>query len=110
MSTPQWQLIVYDIRHEKRLRRVHRLLKGCAFALQASVFAWRGDHRQLQCLKKELARRIDPTEDDVRGYPLLSDHGIVWWGKTPLPEGIHVEGFPRLEHRENFGQDKPITH
>lgn len=110
MSQPQWQLIVYDIRHEKRLRRVHRLLQRCAFALQASVFAWHGDYRQLQCLKKALARLIDPKEDDVRGYPLLSDHGIIWWGKNPLPEGLHVEGFPTLERRGIFGQDNYLAH
>lgn len=106
MSKPQWQLIVYDIRNEKRLRNVHRVLKGCAFTLQASVFVWYGDHRQLQRLKIELARHIKPTEDDVRGYPLLSDHGIVWCGKPLLPEGVHVEGFPRLEQRESIGPDK----
>ncbi|MGY4878191.1 CRISPR-associated endonuclease Cas2 [Vreelandella aquamarina] len=105
MSDPQWQLIVYDIRDIKRLRKVHSLLKRCAFALQASVFAWHGTPRQLQQLKSELASIIDPKVDDVRGYPLLAEHDIIWWGKKPLPAGLHIEGFPTLECREAFGHD-----
>ena len=102
MSDTQWQLIVYDIRDIKRLRKVHGLLKRCAFALQASVFVWQGSPRQLQQLKSELARLIDPKVDDVRGYPLPAEHDIVWWGKKPLPAGLHIEGFPTLECREAF--------
>ncbi|AVI62980.1 CRISPR-associated endonuclease Cas2 [Halomonas sp. GFAJ-1] len=107
MSDTQWQIIVYDIRDIKRLRKVHGLLKRCAFSLQASVFAWHGTPRQLQRLKSELALAIDPKADDVRGYPLLAEHNIVWWGKMPLPAGLHIEGFPTLEQRGFFGQDAP---
>lgn len=105
MSDPQWQLIVYDIRDIKRLRKVHGLLKRCAFALQASVFAWHGTSSELERLKQALAEVIDPSVDDVRGYPLLAEHDIIWWGKKPLPAGLYIEGFPTLECREALGQD-----
>ncbi|MDP4559158.1 CRISPR-associated endonuclease Cas2 [Halomonas meridiana] len=105
MSDTQWQLIVYDIRDVRRLRKVHSLLKRCAFALQASVFAWNGSPRELQQLKHELTRIIDPKVDDIRGYPLLAGHEILWWGRSPNPDGVHIEGFPALECRDAFRRE-----
>ncbi|WP_404296446.1 CRISPR-associated endonuclease Cas2 [Halomonas sp.] len=104
MSEPQWYLIAYDIRDPRRLRRVQHLLRTCSHPLQASVFAWEGSHRELQVLKKALEALIKPKEDDVRGYPVVSGHGILWWGAMPMPKDIVVENAPRIDLQAPLGQ------
>lgn len=105
MSAPAWYLIAYDVRDPKRLRRVQRYLRTCAYALQESVFAWQGDHRQLAELKQQLTRLIRPSEDDVRGYPVPEGQAILWWGNLPMPQGIVDEGAPRLDLQDAPAQD-----
>lgn len=59
-----WYLISYDIRDEKRLRRVARILAGHGVRLQYSVFRCRLSARSLERLRWELAKVI-LKEDDL---------------------------------------------
>lgn len=96
MSDTSWYVIAYDIRDVRRLRRVQRFLRSCSHVLQESVFAWEGTQRELQMLKAEIRRLIRESEDDVRGYPVCRNHGILWWGSLPMPQGIVAESAPRI--------------
>ncbi|BBO87225.1 hypothetical protein DSCOOX_04050 [Desulfosarcina ovata subsp. ovata] len=80
MSRPgkKWYLIAYDIRNEKRLRRLHYYLKKRAVALQKSVFLLRANTAQLKEVEGQIKIRIDDREDDVRRYPIYGPNAI--WG------------------------------
>lgn len=105
MSSASWYVIAYDVRDPKRLRRVQRYLRTCAYALQESVFAWQGDQRQLAELKQQLARLIRESEDDVRGYPVPDGQAILWWGNLPMPSGIVDESAPCIDLQGMPAQD-----
>lgn len=86
----------YDIADKKRLQRVHRFLKSCAFALQGSVYAWYGNSEALRHFKKKLRTLINPNEDDVRGYMLKN---ALWlFGVSPFVEGVYFGGYPPHVH------------
>ena len=91
-----WHLIQYDIRHPKRLRRVFRLLKSCAFALQESVFAWQGTDAELVVLQQALQDCINPKEDDIRGYRLR--HPLLLFGRSPFVADVYFQGYPPHQH------------
>lgn len=63
-------LVAYDIRCDRRLRRVHRHLRRQALHVQYSAFLVEEDDRGLQRLLIELAQLIDASVDDVRAYHL----------------------------------------
>ncbi|WP_152484448.1 CRISPR-associated endonuclease Cas2 [Halomonas sp. THAF5a] len=105
MSEVQWYVIAYDIREPRRLRKVQRLLRTCGYALQESVFAWQGDHRQLRELQRRLRALIKAEVDDVRGYPVRMGQGILWWGNLPLPSGVIDEAAPRFELQQPVRHD-----
>lgn len=72
----QWHLLAYDVRNEKRLRKVHHYLRKRAMPLQKSVFL-------LHCTATELAetlqgvrQRAHLREDDIRLYPVHSPASI----------------------------------
>lgn len=77
----QWHLLAYDIREEKRLRKLHYYLKKRAVPLQRSVFL-------LHCTAEELAqtlqgarKRVHLRDDDIRLYPVSSPHSLWAAGK-----------------------------
>ena len=96
MSEPRWYLIAYDIRSPRRLRKVQHHLRACGYPLQESVFAWHGNRRELVKLQQALKALINESEDDIRGYPILEETGILWWGCLPWPQGVHIEDAPPL--------------
>jgi len=67
----QAYLVSYDVSNPKRLRKVHRLLRGFGDAVQLSVFRCELNHRELVELRRDLAEIIHPQEDQV----LLADLG-----------------------------------
>jgi CRISPR-associated protein Cas2 len=84
-------LVCYDIAHPKRLGRVFRYLKMRGVHLQYSVFLCSLTWPELQGLKAELARRIDPEEDDVRIYPLPSEGKVTALGLAArIPTGVEM--------------------
>lgn len=87
-----WYLVQYDITDKKRLQRVHRFMKSCAFSLQGSVFAWRGNDEALRQFQHKLASLIDTKADDIRGYALKN---AVWlFGDTPFVRDVYFGGYP----------------
>lgn len=58
-------LVAYDIREVKRLRQVHRTMKGYGWAMQYSVFICDLDGMELTSMKVDLARLIHHTLDSV---------------------------------------------
>lgn len=58
----QWYLVCYDIRDPKRWRRCFSLLKGYGEGLQYSVFRCRLTKRQLERMRWEMERELDPED------------------------------------------------
>lgn len=95
--TPSWYLIQYDIRNKARLQRVYRLLKSSAIPVQESVFAWQGTHTELEQLQQQLLQRINPTEDDIRGYRIRQP--LQLYGESPFIAGGWFTGYPPHVHK-----------
>lgn len=83
-------LVCYDIREEKRLRRVHRTMLGWGEHVQYSVFVCDLTVRELIGMRVALAETIDHRDDSVMVVRLgaTSDSAFEFLG-TPLrlPEG-----------------------
>ncbi len=58
----RWKLISYDIRDQKRYRRVFKILKGYGHSVQYSVFRALLDDRGLEELRWRLERELDATD------------------------------------------------
>lgn len=70
-SDSKWYLVCYDVREEKRLRRVAKHLEGYGSRVQYSVFRCYLSDQQLQQLRWELTRK-SAKEDDVLFIPLCA--------------------------------------
>lgn len=68
----RYWLVCYDIRDDKRLRRVARLMEGFGLRAQKSVFECWLDDRQLAELKELVSKIIDSQVDDIRYYSLCA--------------------------------------
>lgn len=85
-----WHLVAYDVRDDKRLRRVALLLEGYGERLQYSVFRCRLTPRTRADLLWRLARVLHP-EDSLLVVPLCSrceaaivhHGGRLAWGPDP---------------------------
>ncbi len=60
----KWYLVSYDVRDEKRLRRVAKHLEGYGVRVQFSIFRCRLNDRAVDRLKWELTKLMD-LEDDL---------------------------------------------
>jgi CRISPR-associated protein Cas2 len=70
-SDAKWYLICYDVRDDKRLRKVAKHLEGYGTRMQYSIFrCWLSDV-QLQRLRWELTVMVDPV-DDIMFLPICS--------------------------------------
>jgi CRISPR-associated protein Cas2 len=67
----KWNVVCYDVRDAKRLRRVAKHLEGRGERMQSSVFRFWLGPAQLQKLRWELTEMLD-VEDDVLFIPLCS--------------------------------------
>lgn len=65
-------VIAYDISHNRRRSRVHKLLCGYGAWTQFSLFECWLNRRQLVELRDKLARLLDEGADSVRWYPLCA--------------------------------------
>ena len=74
-------LICYDIANPRRLQRLHRRLAKQAVMVQYSVYYCELTLKGMERLKAMIADHIDPTEDDVRLYPLPDDFDIALLGQ-----------------------------
>jgi len=85
-------LVCYDIREDRRLRRIHRLLQAWGLRMQYSVFECWLTRRDRYQLTELLRRTIDERVDDVRIYSLEPRATIHYQGCAPVPPGLVVEG------------------
>lgn len=63
-------LLAYDIRHPRRLRRVHQVAKAWGDALQYSVFVCDLTRSELFLMKEELIEEMNPREDSIGIFDL----------------------------------------
>lgn len=96
MSDTKWWLVCYDIHDEKRLRMCAKHMEGYGHRIQYSVFRCWMTSREVEQLRWELTKTLDPV-DDVLVIPLCQRcvDGIV---------GIHGNDRP-LEW-----PDRPLKH
>jgi CRISPR-associated protein Cas2 len=86
-------LVAYDIRDEKRLRSVHRTMKGYGWSMQYSVFICDLDTMEVLTMKTDLGSIIDNGSDSVAlvdlGLPMERGRDCFeFMGSAPrLPTG-----------------------
>jgi CRISPR-associated protein Cas2 len=68
-------LVTYDIRHPRRLRRVHRVATDHGEPLQYSVFVCDLTAVELVALKRALLAEIKTTEDSIGIFDLGAPTG-----------------------------------
>lgn len=84
-------LVAYDIRDDKRLRQVHKTVKGYGWAMQYSVFICDLDVVELTELRTELGGIIHHSSDSIAIIDLgpPEERGgrcFIFMGKSePLP-------------------------
>ena len=79
-------LLCYDIRDQKRLRRVHQVARNWGEAFQYSVFRCYLDRRDQRRMLAEIGDEIDPSVDDVRLYEIETRSPIRTLG-APFHKG-----------------------
>jgi CRISPR-associated protein Cas2 len=61
-ANKRWRLICYDIRDPARWRDVYRIVTGHGHRVQYSIYRARLDDQQVEQLRWELSRVMDPTD------------------------------------------------
>lgn len=88
-------LLAYDVRHPRRLRRVHRLASDYGEPLQYSVFVCDLTTVELVALRQKLLEEIKTTEDSISIFDL----------GAPATRGVQCIEF--LGVRRNLPSDDP---
>lgn len=88
LNAPRAWIICYDIANKKRLVRLHRFVKKFAQPVQYSVFYYEGSSAQLARRMQDIAKHIDPRDDDVRAYPIPHPAQVDTLGRGVLPDGV----------------------
>jgi len=84
-------LVCYDIRDDKRLRRVFGFTKKQGLHIQYSVFLCRFTWPELQRFKARLSELIDRKQDDIRIYSLPSQIRVIVMGcGDRIPDGVEI--------------------
>ena len=87
-SRPTPWLLCYDIANPRRLQRVHRAACRHATPLQYSVFHTIATRREILAMIHDIEEYIDPGQDDVRAYPVMTTTPPVLIGRDRLPGGL----------------------
>lgn len=58
-----WYLVCYDIRDDRRLREVHKLMLGYGSRIQYSIFRCWLNSRDIERMKWELAKLLDEEDN-----------------------------------------------
>ena len=61
-ANKRWRLICYDIRDPARWRDVYRIVTGHGHRVQYSIYRARLDEQQVEQLRWELSRVMDPAD------------------------------------------------
>lgn len=96
-NAPVELVVCYDIREQRRLRRVHRCMRRWGMPLQYSVFYCELTPRARRRMENDLRELIDERTDDIRVYGIKSLAQTQFIGSKPLPDGIDLHGFAALE-------------
>lgn len=97
----RWRLICYDIRDDKRYRKVFKVLRGTGYSVQYSIFRAQLDDRETEELRWKLARLMAP-EDALLIVDLcprcaanvISRNHVDGWTDEPQPFAIVGPGAP----------------
>lgn len=115
-SEAQWYLLAYDVRNEKRLRKLHYFCKKRGVSLQRSVFLLKADSIDLEEVVDGILARVNEKEDDVRLYPVPYP-GAVWTAgrQNDKLHGLYGGSAPKQERtgvgrffRRLFGGKKRV--
>lgn len=100
-------LVCYDIRHPRRLRRIHRCCRRWGMPLQRSVFACALKGNDLDAMIEELRFLMDEREDDIRIYPIEDLANAIIQGTTRLPMMIEMLIRMQAEGQSDDEADEP---
>jgi CRISPR-associated protein Cas2 len=80
-------LVAYDVSDDKRRVRLAKALARYGDRVQYSVFACRLAPAQVDRMRRDVAREVDPSEDSVRFYEVCAAclPRAVAFGRTRLP-------------------------
>ena len=92
-------LICYDVADVDRLRRVHKEVRRYATPLQRSVFWTHATRPEVVRRMGLLTPLIDPRQDDLRAYPLLTASPPIVYGRPLLARGIWLSWQQALFHK-----------
>jgi len=98
----KYYIIAYDISDKKRLTQVHRVVKEYAMSLQHSVFIAPFSVLLLDEMVLRLKKIINPSQDDIRIYPLSNTQQHKVYGNRKLPDGIY------LNNLMDYQSDQPL--
>ena len=84
-------LICYDIADPRRLQAVHNEIRRYATPFQHSVFRANATRREVAGWMDALAKIVDPRQDDIRAYPLLTTSAPLVYGRGLLAEGVQFD-------------------
>lgn len=97
----QWYLVTYDVRDPKRLRRVHKWLRGYGEPVQYSVFRLRASNTMIERLHWELEEIMAGTDDALLIIPLcrtcssnIRSRTYKGWGMGPSYVVVESEDDP----------------
>ena len=97
-------LVAYDIRESKRLRRVHKAMKGFGWAMQYSVFICDLDALELTRLRMtlgDLIHHMDSSLSHLASAPCRVQHALadVAFRRATATDALFVpQGRVREEH------------
>jgi len=86
-TNPTLYLVCYDVRDDKRLRRVYKIMRGFGDHIQYSVFRCVLSPRQFEQLRQRLLEVVNCDEDQVLPIPLGRASAKRAWR-------VHVIGTP----------------
>jgi CRISPR-associated protein Cas2 len=78
-------LVAYDVRHHRRLYRVHQILKGYACGGQRSAFECYLSTTEKQELISRIDHEIDKDKDAFLIIRLCSKNSVEILGKAVMP-------------------------
>lgn len=96
-NRPQLHLVAYDIADPRRLKRVHRCLKGWGIPLQYSVWLVPARRADLMGLCAQLDALIVDADDDIRIYALPACPLIVTRGHARFQPGVLLLGGSHID-------------
>lgn len=80
-------VVTYDVSNDKRLRKVHKLMKNYSIPVQYSVFECDLDTARIEDMITEVLNIIETEEDALLIYPvclecrnkvMISGQGEIW--------------------------------